>query len=612
MLHHSYTNTLAPLTAFSSGEELKELNRKILGKAIGSDSPVIQMATTQKISGMTKYRIPTEALRNCTFIISAFAHDPPLIEISNGLLQGTLRKSYNGRIFSSFEGIPYARPPVGDLRFEAPKEPYNWTDTWIANTKHQCLQSFSLPWSKAAVMGDEDCLYINVYVPREKPTSSDNLNVIVHIHGGGFMMGSGHLYAGPEYLMDEDVIFVTMNYRLGPLGFLTTEDDVVPGNNGMKDQTLSLLWIQKNIKYFGGNPSSVTLTGMSAGGASVHLHYFSPLSKGLFHRGFSESGTALDPWVIQDNGLEKTKRLATLVGCPTDSSKEIIDCLRSRSGNKILEHVKELSPVMGSTIAPFAPVIEKENEGAFLTQNPYKALVDKSIVDLPWIVAISEQEEYLFALNLAEGFAEYYDKFEKLAPYILDYNYTVSEAEKPDVGKKIKDHYFQGSPDYEKLGKLLSDRLFFVGADASAKLQAKDNKSPVYFYILGYRGQHSIGEMFAKNAEKIGASHGDSTLYYLRTPVSEASLNDDDKKMKSVFLRWLLSFADDKEPNINDAVEWEPVSGNEALEYLYIRNAENIDMRTAEDLGSSSFWNQLPFKENQNYPQESNKSKDEL
>ncbi|KRT84539.1 hydrolase, partial [Oryctes borbonicus] len=496
------------------------------------------------------------------FISVAFAYDPPSVEISNGLLEGTLRKSYNGRIFSSFEGIPYARPPVGDLRFEPPKEPYNWTGTWIANTKHQCIQSFNLPWAKATVIGDEDCLYINVYVPREKPSPSDNLNVIVHIHGGAFMMASGHMYAGPEYLMDEDVIFVTMNYRLGPFGFLSTEDDVVPGNNGMKDQSLSLLWIQKNIKYFGGNPDSVTLTGMSAGGASVHLHYFSPLSKGLFHRGFSESGTALDPWVLQENGLGKAKRLAVFVGCPTDSSKEIIDCLRSRSGSKILEHVKELSPMMGSASAPFAPVIEKQTEGAFLTQHPYEILVDKTVADVPWIVAISEQEEYLFALNLAESFAEYYDKFEKLAPYILDYNYTVSEAEKPEVGKKIKDYYFQGSIDYEKLGKLLGDRFFFVGADTSAKLQAKANKSPVYLYILGYRGQHSIGEMFSKVPKKIGASHGDAVLYYLKTPVSEASLTDKDEKMKDVFSRWLLSFADDAEPAISDEIKWQPVSGN--------------------------------------------------
>lgn len=120
------------------------------------------------------------------------------------------------------------------------------------------------------------------------------------------MLGSGHFYAGPSYLMDKNVILVTINYKSGPFGtnilqiyylqisncpyillylkgFLSTEDEIQPGNNGLKDQVQSLKWIQKNIKYFGGNPDSVTLTGLSAGGASVHYHYFSPLSKGILN-----------------------------------------------------------------------------------------------------------------------------------------------------------------------------------------------------------------------------------------------------------------------------------------------------------------------------------------
>ncbi|RZC34224.1 COesterase and/or Abhydrolase 3 domain containing protein, partial [Asbolus verrucosus] len=110
----------------------------------------------------------------------------------------------------------------------------------------------------------EDCLHINVYVPRESPNPKEYLEVIVHIHGGAYMYASGHSYAHPRFFMDHDVIFVTFNYRLGILGFLSTEDDVVPGNNGLKDQVLALKWVQENIASFGGNPGSVTLTGASA------------------------------------------------------------------------------------------------------------------------------------------------------------------------------------------------------------------------------------------------------------------------------------------------------------------------------------------------------------
>ncbi|KAK9746893.1 Carboxylesterase family [Popillia japonica] len=220
------------------------------------------------------------------FTSGIFAENsPPVVEIYTGLLQGTHKTSYNGNTFSAFEGVPFARSPVGELRFEGqpPKKPYNWTGTWIADANHLCIQSF-VGVKTLEVAGEEDCLYLNVYVPRVEPNSSDNLNVIVHIHGGAFMLGSGHFYAGPSYLMDKNVILVTINYRLGPFGFLSTEDEIQPGNNGLKDQVQSLKWIQKSIKYFGGNPDSVTLTGLSAGGASVHYHYFSPLSKGLFYR----------------------------------------------------------------------------------------------------------------------------------------------------------------------------------------------------------------------------------------------------------------------------------------------------------------------------------------
>lgn len=155
------------------------------------------------------------------------------------------------------------------------------------------------------IIGEEDCLYVNVFTPTKVPQQEDNMDVIVYIHGGAFMFGSAQAFADPRYLMDKDVVVVTMNYRLGPfgmakhtwgiisniifqfVGFMSTEDEVIPGNNGLKDQVLALQWVNKNIHVFGGNPDSVTLMGLSAGGTSVHLHYFSPLSKGLcIHFGF--------------------------------------------------------------------------------------------------------------------------------------------------------------------------------------------------------------------------------------------------------------------------------------------------------------------------------------
>jgi len=117
-------------------------------------------------------------------------------------------------------------------------------------------------------------------LPQEN-TKGDLMNVVVHIHGGAFICGEGIVY-GPGYLLDnKDFVYVSINYRLGVLGFASTDDGVLPANNGMKDQVAALKWIQKNIVAFGGNPNRVTITGMSAGAGSVHYHLISPMSKGM-------------------------------------------------------------------------------------------------------------------------------------------------------------------------------------------------------------------------------------------------------------------------------------------------------------------------------------------
>ncbi|KAH0821913.1 hypothetical protein GEV33_000878 [Tenebrio molitor] len=142
------------------------------------------------------------------------------------------------------------RPEEIELEPE-PAEP--WSGVWDANNPTECAQTglMEINVTQVAKLGDEDCLHINVFVPRENPTSQDKLDVIVHIHGGAYMYGSGLMFTPAEILMDRDVVFVTFNYRLGILGFLSTEDDVVPGNNGLKDQVMALNWIQNHIANFG-------------------------------------------------------------------------------------------------------------------------------------------------------------------------------------------------------------------------------------------------------------------------------------------------------------------------------------------------------------------------
>jgi para-nitrobenzyl esterase len=185
-----------------------------------------------------------------------------------------------------FLGIPYAAPPVGKLRWKPPAEVASWTE--VRKTVEfgpSCPQ----PNEKAGSVYSEDCLYLNVWSPASKP--GEKLPVMVWIHGGAFNFGSTSLaeYNGKN-LAEKGVVVVTLNYRLGPLGFLAhpllsgESPNGVSGNYGLLDQIAALKWVQKNIAAFGGDPGRVTIFGQSAGSRSVSLHMISPLSVGLFHR----------------------------------------------------------------------------------------------------------------------------------------------------------------------------------------------------------------------------------------------------------------------------------------------------------------------------------------
>lgn len=162
------------------------------------------------------------------------------------------------------------------------------------------------------------------------------LPVMVFIHGGYFMSGSSNPYRA-EYFMDEDVVLVTFNYRVGSFGFLNTGDDILRGNQGMKDQVLAMRWVQANIRNFGGDPGRVTVFGSSAGAASVHYHLLSRMSRGLFQRAISQSGTAIKVWSFSRHPKEQANRLARLVGCPWDKTTRMVDCLKSADGLKIVQ-----------------------------------------------------------------------------------------------------------------------------------------------------------------------------------------------------------------------------------------------------------------------------------
>ncbi|KAB0339358.1 hypothetical protein FD754_023957, partial [Muntiacus muntjak] len=188
----------------------------------------------------------------------------------------------------------------------------------------------------------EDCLYLNIYTPADL-TKRSRLPVMVWIHGGALLMGGASIYDGLVLSAHENVVVVTIQYRLGIWGFFSTGDEHSRGNWGHLDQVAALRWVQENIANFGGDPGSVTIFGESAGGESVSVLVLSPLAKNLFHRAISESGVALLPGLVKKDSKAEAKRIAAFAGCKTTTSAVLVHCLRQKTEDELLEITQKMS-----------------------------------------------------------------------------------------------------------------------------------------------------------------------------------------------------------------------------------------------------------------------------
>ncbi|KAJ8924272.1 hypothetical protein NQ315_007064 [Exocentrus adspersus] len=531
----------------------------------------------------------------------AFCDSGSIISLPQGKVQGFLKKSYDGNTFTAFEGIPYAKPPVGDLRFEEPVPAGEWQGVLAARNNYMCLNFLPLPMVYGP-RGSEDCLYLYVYVPRKTITGKENLDVVIHIHGGAFMIGSPMMMAGPTFIMDKEVIYVSFNYRLSVLGFLSTEDDVVPGNNGLKDQSLAMRWVKDNIKYFGGNPDSITLTGLSAGAASVHYHYLSPWSKGLFHRGFSQSGTALQPWALTEQPLSKAKTVAETINCTTESTKLMVECLKKAPGKKVVAAMKPLwvfMDVVPYTI--FGPVVEKGGNNPFISEQPYKLLKEGKVYDVPWVVS-NAKDEGIYPIGYfvtMKKLSEFDAKWDEIGPFALDIHDTVAKADQLEVAKKIREYYMKDEPmtkdNVYSLVQMITDRIYKAACEKAIRAHAAAVQSPVYYYFYSY-----IIDMISPLVigMKKGATHSDDGRLLFPIMGTPPFLEKTDEKMMRLFTGFIDTYAKTNKPSF-DNIEWEPVDAQQQeINYLDIPSPNGISMKKFKELVPNDFWDSLPIMEN--------------
>lgn len=341
-----------------------------------------------------------------------YHNDPLVIETQSGMVRGFSRIVMNKEVHI-FTGIPFAKPPVGPLRFRRPVPVDPWHGVLDATTlPNSCYQERYeyFPGFEGEEMWNpntnvsEDCLYLNIWVPQRvrirHSDQSPKVPILVWIYGGGYMSGTSTLdvYDADIVAATSDVIVASMQYRVGSFGFLYLtpffgpESEEAPGNMGLWDQALAIRWLRDNAGAFGGDPNLITLFGESAGGGSVSLHLLSPVTRGLVRRGIMQSGTLNAPWSYMDGGkaADIGRVLVEDVGCNstqlTESPSRVMACLRLVDSKTI--SVQQWNSYWGILGFPSAPTID----GVFLPKHPLDLIKDRNYDDTEILIGSNQDE----------------------------------------------------------------------------------------------------------------------------------------------------------------------------------------------------------------------------
>ncbi|KAK4885067.1 hypothetical protein RN001_001338 [Aquatica leii] len=556
----------------------------------------------------------------------------PIVTVKNGKLRGKLSKNYDGGTFYSFQGIPYAKPPLGSLRFKAPLPAESWDGIRNATRNgNDCITPFvltesavnlytrqSLPSKSSkddgikngddyttpslSYIGSEDCLYLNVYTPLLSNSDKTLKPVMVWFHGGAFAMGSGSSNTeGPEFIMTKNVVLVTLNYRLGLLGFLSFEDTSleVPGNAGLKDQVLALKWIQENISQFYGNPNNVTIFGVSAGAAAVHYLMLSPITKGLFHKCILQSGCVFSPWAKSHRTLPF---LTKALEIDTTNEKQILEILQKMPVEELLElQLKIKEDFEPSHIRCIAPVVENTSSTAFITEEPEQIIISGKYHNVPMIIGFTSKEGIFTDLYCDHSKNDYVvPNFETK----ISHNAKIAKESKLSkiTANKIKQFYYGNhkmcKDNKNQLYLLQGDSIFEWPIMMTVKHHTATSTSPIYLYKFSVDANLNLAKKYIRS-DVPGASHGDDTGYLFANSSVPPMIHNstEEKVMKNIVTLW-TNFAiygipittADSLININ----WQPVNKN-ILHYLDI--GENLTVGINPDEERMKFWEKISYND---------------
>ncbi|XP_077045502.1 bile salt-activated lipase-like isoform X2 [Agelaius phoeniceus] len=536
-----------------------------------------------------------------------------VVHTEGGFVEGENKKlGLLGNYVDIFRGIPFAAPP---RTLEDPQPHPGWDGTLEAKEfKKRCMQ---VKLTQTDVRGSEDCLYLNIWVPQGRKQVSTKLPVMIYIYGGAFLLGGGqganfldnYLYDGEEIAVRGNVIVVTINYRVGPLGFLSTGDENLPGNYGLKDQHMAIAWVKRNIKAFGGDPDNITIFGESAGAASVSLQTLSPKNKGLFKRAISQSGVGLCSWAIQRDPLVWAKKLGEKVGCSTDNTTVLANCLRI-SDPKALTlayhlQLTHLPMPLVHTLA-FSPVVD----GDFLPEMPEKLFANAA--DIDYLAGVNNMDGHMFAGVDVPAINRPLVKVTADQVYNLIKGLTVDRGEAgANATYNIYTQSWGDKPDQEVVKKtvvdLITDYIFLIPTQVALNLHLQNAKSgKTYSYVFSEPSRMPIYPRW------VGADHADDLQYVFGKPfATPLGYWPKHRTLSKAIIAYWTNFARTGDPNNGHSdvpVSW-PAYTDKSKYYLDI-NHKMTKNSVKQDLRSRfvTFWNSVYLK----LPQVANISQSEL
>ncbi|XP_031561565.1 neuroligin-4, Y-linked-like [Actinia tenebrosa] len=518
-----------------------------------------------------------------------------IVSTKYGLLKGQTRyfpqPVGNISVVNKFLGVPYAAPPIGELRFLPPQKPKHWKGVYDATRfKPVCYQDPSynqMFWKKDVNWSQsDDCLYLNVYAPNTT-LSHERYPVMVYIHGGGYETGSPVVSPGDALPMWE-VVLVTIQYRLGPFGFISTGDSAAPGNYGMLDQIEALKWIQLTIEAFKGDPSRVTIFGESAGGSSVGLLLLSPLSAGLFHRAIALSGSDFAPFAVntRKEATDLGRATAKKFDCPKETSKDMITCMRNVPAWIIYNKTK-------GDVNSWRPVVD----GIFLQDSPTNLRKANKFHPYPLMVGVTSDDGSFFFNENEVYKTDSLENFNKSCLGLFKSIRRFGWEDRIILDDHIEDAVlFQYTPWSDTKSKhtlrqglidLVTDFAFAAPAHAILELHAK--VAPAYHFVFSHQSKLRNNLPSWK-----GATHKDDTPYEFGFPFMNLTVlqhyDEHDKNVSAIMISLFTNFARTGNPTPQPVAgcTWTPFNENNNP---YLNITAKPEMRNNFHIRNIAFWN---------------------